>query len=139
MIAPEIHHDPDCGTSRNVLAILRVAGEPVVIEYLREGWIRPQLPGRLAAAGPTPRAALRVSNAPAEAMGLTDPEVPDDALLDAMVAHPILVNRPIVCTPLGVRLSRPSEAVLEIMERRPRGPVLREDGMPIPGSDGAPA
>ena len=139
MIPPVIHHNPDCGTSRNVLAILRAAGEPVVIEYLREGWTRPQLQGLLAAAGLTPRAALRISNSPAEAMGLTDPEVADDALLDAMVAHPILVNRPIVCTPVGVRLCRPAEAVLEIMERRPEGPVPRGDGTPIPGAGGAPA
>ena len=139
MIAPVIHHNPDCGTSRNVLAILRAVSEPVVIEYLRTGWTRPQLLALFAAAGLTPRAALRVSKTPAEAMGLTAPDVADDALLDAMVAHPILVNRPIVCTPLGVRLCRPSEAVLEIMERRPDGPVAKKDGTPILGPGGAPA
>lgn len=139
MIAPVIHHNPDCGTSRNVLAILRAVSEPVVIDYLRTGWTRPQLLALFAAAGLTPRAALRVSKTPAEAMGLTAPDVADDALLDAMVAHPILVNRPIVCTPLGVRLCRPSEAVLEIMERRPDGPVAKEDGTPILGPGGAPA
>ncbi len=130
---PVIHHNPDCGTSRNVLAILQ-AGEvaPVVVEYLVEGWTRAQLLALLAAAGLTPRAALRLSKSPAAALGLTDPAVSDDALLDAMLEHPVLVNRPIVCTPKGVRLCRPSEAVLEIMETRPKGPIYKEDGTKIP-------
>ncbi len=139
MIAPVIHHNPGCGTSRGALAILRAVSEPVVIEYLQVGWTRAQLLGLLAAAGLTPRAALRVSGSPAEALGLTAPDVPDEALLDAMVEHPILVNRPIVCTPLGVRLCRPSASVLEIMEVRPTGPVAGPDGAPILGPGGAPA
>jgi arsenate reductase len=138
MIAPVIHHNPDCGTSRNVLAILRAVCEPVVIENLKAGWTRPQLVALFAAAGLVPRDALRVSKSPAEEMGLTAPGVTDEALLAAMVAHPILVNRPIVCTPLGVRLCRPSSAVLEIMERHPDGPVAWEDGTPIPGIGGTP-
>ncbi len=139
MIAPVIHHNPGCGTSRNVLAILRAVSEPVVIPYLDTGWTRPQLIALFAAAGLTPRDALRVAKTPAQEMGLTDPGVADAALLDAMVANPVLVNRPIVCTPLGVRLCRPSRMVLEIMERRPDGPVSAEDGTPILGPGGVPA
>ena len=132
-MAVVIHHNPDCGTSRNVLAIIEAAGyAPSVIEYLKEGWTRPQLLGLFAAADLPPRAALRVSKSPAEALGLTNPEVPDEALLAAMLEHPILVNRPIVCTPRGVRLCRPSETVLDLLDRRPDGPILKEDGTPIP-------
>ena len=132
-MAVVIHHNPDCGTSRNVLAIIEAAGHaPTVIEYLREGWTRPQLLALFAAAGLTPREALRVSKSPAGELGLTDPAVPDDALLAAMLEHPVLVNRPIVCTPRGVRLCRPSEAVLDLLDRRPDGPVFKEDGTPVP-------
>lgn len=132
-----IHHNSDCGTSRNVLAILEAAGyAPVVIDYLRTGWTRPQLLGLFAAAGITPREALRVSKSPAAELGLTDPSVGDDALLDAMVAHPILVNRPIVCTPKGVRLCRPSELVLDLLERWPPGPFLKEDGTVLIDANG---
>ncbi len=124
-----IYHNPDCGTSRNVLAILRAAGiDPVVINYLTEGWSRGQLLGLFAAADLTPRTALRIARSPAEAMGLTDPAVTDAALLDAMVAHPILVNRPIVCTRKGVRLCRPSEIVLDLLDTLPPGPLAKEDG-----------
>lgn len=124
-----IYHNPGCGTSRNVLAILRAAGaEPEVIEYLSEGWTRAQLLGLFAAAGLTAREALRVSKSPAEEMGLTAPDVTDAALIAAMVAHPVLVNRPIVCTPKGVRLCRPSETVLDLLEQMPPGPLAREDG-----------
>jgi arsenate reductase len=113
-----IHHNPDCSTSRNVLAIIEAAGEtPVVIDYLTTGWTRPQLLGLFAAAGLTPRQALRETRSPAAELGLLAPGVSDDTLLDAMVAHPILVNRPIVCTPKGVRLCRPSELVLDLLER----------------------
>lgn len=123
-----IHHNPDCGTSRNVLEIIRKSGtEPVVIDYLSEGWTRPQLLALFAAAGLTPRTALRVSKSPAEAMGLTDPAVSDDALLEAMLEHPVLVNRPIVASPRGVRLCRPSETVLDLLERWPAGPLYKED------------
>lgn len=124
-----IHHNPDCGTSRNVLAIIRAAGyEPTVIEYLVEGWTRSQLLTLFAAANITPQQALRIARSPAEEMGLTAPGVGEDQLLDAMVAHPILVNRPIVCTPKGVRLCRPSEVVLDLLERVPPGPFAKEDG-----------
>lgn len=127
-----IHHNPDCGTSRNVLGIIRAAGyAPVVIDYLTEGWTRPQLLALFAAAGITPREALRVARSPAEDLGLTGDGVADDQLLDAMLAHPILVNRPIVCTPRGVRLCRPSQMVLDLLDRMPPGPLTKEDGQLI--------
>lgn len=132
-----IHHNPDCGTSRNVLAILRAAGyAPVVIDYLTEGWTRPQLLALFAAAGLTARAALRTTKSPAEALGLTAPDVSEAQLLDAMVAHPVLVNRPIVCTPRGVRLCRPSEQVLDLLDRLPPGPLFKEDGSPLIDAQG---
>jgi arsenate reductase len=132
-----IHHNPECGTSRNVLGIIRAAGyDPVVIDYLTEGWTRPQLLALFAAAGITPRQALRVARSPAEEMGLTAADVTDNQLLDAMVAHPILVNRPIVCTPKGVRLCRPSEVVLDLLDRMPPGPLAKEDGQMIIDAEG---
>ncbi|MCR8726027.1 arsenate reductase (glutaredoxin) [Frigidibacter sp. ROC022] len=132
-----IHHNPACGTSRNVLAIIRAAGEtPVVIDYLAEGWTRAQLLGLFAAAGLTPREALRVSKSPAAELGLTDPAVADEVLIDAMIAHPVLVNRPIVCTPKGVRLCRPSQAVLDLLDQRPKGPLYKEDGTMILDAEG---
>ena len=124
-----IHHNPNCGTSRNVLAIIEAAGyEPVVIQYLETGWTRPQLLGLFAAADLTPRAALRTTKSPAEELGLLDPDVDDETLLSAMIEHPVLVNRPIVCSPKGVRLCRPSEAVLDLLELLPPGPLHKEDG-----------
>jgi arsenate reductase len=124
-----IHHNPDCGTSRNVVEIVRAAGyEPTIVEYLKTGWTRSQLLALFAAAGLTPRTALRETKSPAEKLGLLDPFVGDDALLDAMIAHPVLVNRPIVATPMGVKLCRPSETVLDLMERWPPGPLFKEDG-----------
>lgn len=127
-----IHHNPDCGTSRNVLAIIAAAGyAPVVIDYLREGWTRPQLLALFAAAGLTARKALRETKSPASELGLLDPSVGDDALIAAMIAHPVLVNRPIVATPKGVKLCRPSEAVLDLLERWPPGPFAKEDGSPL--------
>ena len=132
-----IHHNPDCGTSRNTLAIISAAGyTPTVIEYLKTGWTKPQLLGLFAAAGLTPRSALRVSKSPAEALGLTDPNVSEEALLDVMVEHPILVNRPIVCTSKGVRLCRPSEAVLELLDKLPPGPFHKEDGSLLIDAEG---
>lgn len=132
-----IHHNPDCGTSRNVVGIIRTAGyEPQVIEYLKEGWTRPQLLALFAAANLTPRQALRVARSPAEAMGLTALEVSDDQLLDAMLQHPILVNRPIVCTPKGVELCRPSETVLDLLDKLPPGPLAKEDGQLIIDAEG---
>ncbi|WP_386170265.1 arsenate reductase (glutaredoxin) [Sulfitobacter pontiacus] len=132
-----IHHNPDCGTSRNVLAIIKASGvEPVVIPYLDTGWTRGQLLGLFAAAGLTPRSALRVKRSPAEALGLLDPDVDDEALLAAMLEHPILVNRPIVCTPKGVRLCRPSEAVLDLLDHLPPGPLTKEDGSLLIDAEG---
>lgn len=124
-----IHHNPKCGTSRNVLEIIRAfAEEPVVIKYLETGWTRAQLQGLFAAAGLTPRAALRTSKSPAEELGLTDPSVSDDQLLNAMLEHPVLVNRPIVCTPKGVALCRPSEAVFGLLDVPSGAKHTKEDG-----------
>lgn len=132
-----IHHNPACGTSRNVLDIIRAAGEePVVIDYLAEGWTRPQLLALFAAAGLTPRQALRTTKSPAAELGLLDEGVTDDALLAAMIAHPVLVNRPIVATPRGVRLCRPSELVLDLLEKLPPGPLYKEDGEMIVDAEG---
>ncbi|MEX2519608.1 MAG: arsenate reductase (glutaredoxin) [Paracoccaceae bacterium] len=112
-----IHHNPACGTSRNALEIIRASGEePVVIEYLETGWTRPQLLALFAAADLTPRAALRTTKSPAEELGLLDPAIDDETLLAAMIEHPVLVNRPIVCTPKGVRLCRPSETVRDLLD-----------------------
>ena len=127
-----IHHNPECGTSRNVLQIVEAAGyEPVLIDYLREGWTRGQLVALFAAANLTPRAALRTTKSPAAELGLLDESISDEALLDAMLVHPVLVNRPIVVTPKGVRLCRPSEAVLNLLDRLPIGPIYKEDGSVI--------
>lgn len=124
-----IHHNPDCSKSREVLGIIEATGyRPTVIEYLKEGWTRPQLMALFAAAGLTPRAALRRSRSPAEELGLLDETVSDEALLDAMLEHPVLVERPIVCTRKGVRLCRPPEAVLDLLDRWPPGPFARVDG-----------
>ena len=97
-----IHHNPGCGTSRNVLKIIQAAGyEPTVIEYLETGWTRPQLLALFAAADLGPRDALRTTKSPAEELGLLDPDVSDETLIASMLEHPVLVNRPIVCTPIG--------------------------------------
>jgi len=127
-----IHHNPDCGTSRNVLKIIRASGtEPVVIDYLRSGWTRPQLLALFAAAGLTPRQALRATKSPAAELGLLAEGVADETILRAMLAHPVLVNRPIVASPRGVRLCRPSESVLPLLDRLPPGPLYKEDGQMI--------
>ena len=123
-----IHHNPDCGTSRNVLEMIRASGEePIVIEYLKTGWTRPQLQGLFAAAGLSPRDALRTTKSPADDLGLLDPSVNDEALMEAMLIHPVLVNRPIVCSPRGVALCRPSEEVLPLLDNPPAG-FVKEDG-----------
>ena len=123
-----IHHNPDCGTSRNVLEIIRnFAGEPTVIEYLKTGWTKPQLLALFAIANITPRDALRTSKSPAEELGLTDPAISDEALLDAMIEHPILVNRPIVCTPKGAALCRPSEKVFALLDVASGTSFTKED------------
>lgn len=124
-----IHHNPDCGTSRNVVKIVLAAGyEPVIIEYLKTGWSREQLLGLFAAAGLSPRTALRTTKSPAADLGLLDPAVTDETILDEMLTHPVLVNRPIVCSPRGVRLCRPSETVLDLLDRLPAGPLFKDDG-----------
>ncbi|RZJ94507.1 MAG: arsenate reductase (glutaredoxin) [Brevundimonas sp.] len=123
-----IHHNPDCGTSRNALAMIEAAGyAPTVVEYLKVGWTRAHLQSLLAVMGAAPRDILREKGTPAADLGLLDAGVSDDALLDAMVAHPILVNRPIVATPGGVALCRPSEAVLALLDKAP-GSFVKEDG-----------
>jgi arsenate reductase len=127
-----IHHNPACGTSRNVLTIIEDAGySPIVVDYLNEGWTRSQLLGLFAAANLTPRQALRTTKSPAEELGLLDESVSDDILLDAMLVHPVLVNRPIVCTEKGVGLCRPSEKVLDLLPSWPSGPYFKEDGEQI--------
>ena len=127
-----IHHNPDCGTSRNVVALVEACGyTPVIIEYLKEGWTRPQLLALFAAAGLTPRSALRETKSPAKELGLLEPGISDETILVHMLAHPVLVNRPIVCTPKGVRLCRPSEIVLHLLDRLPSEPFLKEDGTPL--------
>ena len=123
-----IFHNPACGTSRNSLAMIRAAGyEPTVIEYLKAGWTRQQLDELLAAMRLRPRDILREKGTPAAELGLLDAATTDDQILDAMVAHPILVNRPIVVTPKGVKLARPSEAVLDLLDRQPAS-FTKEDG-----------
>lgn len=132
-----IHHNPACGTSRNVVEIVRAAGyAPTLIDYLETGWTRPQLLALFAAAALTPRTALRETKSPAAELGLLDPHVGDDAILAQMLAHPVLVNRPIVATPKGVRLCRPSEVVLDLLERLPPGPFHKEDGALLIDADG---
>ena len=132
-----IHHNPDCGTSRNVLQIIKAAGyNPTVIEYLKEGWTKPQLLALFAAANLTPKTALRVSKSPAEELGLLDENVTDEAILEAMLEHPILVNRPIVSTEKGVKLCRPSEQVLTLLAQWPKGELYKEDGEMILNAQG---
>ena len=134
-----IFHNPACGTSRNTLAMIRAAGyEPTIVEYLKVGWSRPQLEQVLASMNAEPRDLLRDSGTPARDLGLLDPGVTDDQILNAMVDNPILVNRPIVITPKGARLARPSEAVLPLLSRRPEsftkedGEIVRPDRPPRP-------
>jgi arsenate reductase len=111
-----IYHNPNCGTSRNVLAAIRAAGHtPTVVEYLKTGWRHEQLADLLERLGSTPRDILRVRGTPAEDLGLTAPDAAADAILDAMVAHPILVERPIVVSPTGAALCRPMERVLALL------------------------
>lgn len=132
-----IHHNPDCGTSRNVLRIIEDAGyTPTVIPYLDVGWTRPQLLALFAAADLTPRDALRRTKSPAESLGLLEDGVNDDTIFEAMLDNPVLVNRPIVCTAKGVKLCRPSEAVLDLLDQWPSGPYAKEDGEVIINADG---
>lgn len=124
-----VFHNPDCGTSRNVVRIVEAAGyTPTVIEYLKTGWTKPQLLALFAAAGISPRDALRTKKSPAVELGLTAPSVADEDIIEAMIAHPILVERPIVVTSKGTALCRPSEKVLDLLDRLPSGPFAKEDG-----------
>jgi arsenate reductase len=124
-----IYHNPDCGTSRNTLAMIRQSGaEPVVIEYLKTPPSRERIKELAAAMGIPMRALLREKGTPYGELGLADPKLSDDELIDVMLAHPILINRPIVVTPNGVKLCRPSEAVLEILPNPHIGRFVKEDG-----------
>lgn len=126
-----IFHNPNCGTSRNALAMIRAAGyEPEVVEYLKAGWSKARLKDLIATMGAKPRDILRIKGTPAAELGLDRPDVSDDAILEAMVAHPILVERPIVESPRGVKLCRPSEAVLSLLDRQPPG-FAKEDGQVV--------
>ena len=133
-----IHHNPDCGTSRNVLRIIEAAGyTPTIIDYQREGWTRPHLLTLFAAAGVTAREALRETKSPAADLGLLDTTITEDQLIAAMIAHPILVNRPFVATPRGVKLCRPDSAtVLDLLDQWPTGPFHKEDGALLIDADG---
>jgi len=124
-----IYHNPACGTSRNTLAMIRQSGEePVVIEYLKTPPSRAELVTLIAAMGLTVRDVLREKGTPYDELGLGDPDLTDDQLLDRMMEHPILINRPIVVTEKGVRLCRPSELVLDILPNPDIGPFTKEDG-----------
>ena len=123
-----VFHNPACGTSRNTVAMIQAAGyEPKIVEYLRAGWTHDQLRDLAREAGLPLRALMREKGTPAEALGLLADDVSEDRILDAMVEHPILVNSPIVVTPKGVKLCRPSEVVLDLLERRPER-FTKEDG-----------
>lgn len=133
-MAVTIYHNPDCGTSRNTLAMIRQSGiEPTVIEYLVTPPDRATLADLMRRAGLTPRQLLREKGTPYSELGLADPGWTDDALIDQMLAHPILINRPLVVTDRGVRLCRPSEVVLEILHNAAIGRFTKEDGDVIDG------
>ena len=134
-----IYHNPACGTSRNTLALIRSSGiEPTVIEYLQTPPSKTRLVELLRDMGICPRALLREKGTPYQELGLDQPHWTDDDLLGLMLAHPILINRPIVVTPLGTRLCRPSETVLEILPSAQKGPFTKEDGEVIVRADGKP-
>ncbi|PRY08179.1 arsenate reductase (glutaredoxin) [Paraburkholderia sp. BL25I1N1] len=132
-----IYHNADCGTSRNTLAMIRNAGiEPEIIEYLKNPPDRDTLKDLIERAGLTVRTALREKGTPYDELGLADTTLSDEQLLDAMLAHPILINRPIVVTPLGVRLCRPSEIVLDILPAGQQSAFAKEDGEQVTDSTG---
>jgi arsenate reductase len=127
-----IYHNPQCGTSRNVLAMIRNSGEePEIIEYLKSPPTREELVELIARMEISPRDLLRRKGTPYDELGLDDPHLTDDELIDLMLKHPILINRPIVVSPLGVKLCRPSEAVLDILPNPQRTPFAKEDGAPV--------
>lgn len=136
-VAVTIYHNPACGTSRNTLALIRNADvEPTVIEYLKTPPDRPTLQDLLRRMGITPRALLREKGTPYAELGLSAPHWTDDELIEQMLAQPILINRPIVVTPWGVKLCRPSEAVLDILPLPQKGPFAKEDGEPLIDANG---
>ncbi|MDP3551011.1 MAG: arsenate reductase (glutaredoxin) [Novosphingobium sp.] len=124
-----IYHNPECGTSRNALAMIRNAGiEPHVVEYLKTPPSRALLESLIARAGISPRALLREKGTPFADLGLSNPDLTDADLIDAMMAHPVLINRPLVVSPLGVKLCRPSEEVLDLIPAAQRAAFAKEDG-----------
>ncbi len=132
-----IYHNPACGTSRNTLAMIRNAGiEPHVVEYLKTPPSRALLVELIDRAGITPRDLLREKGTPYAELGLADASLTDGALLDAMIAHPVLINRPLVVSPLGVRLCRPSEAVLDLLPEPQQGAFAKEDGEQVVDASG---
>ena len=127
-----IYHNPECGTSRNTLAMIRNAGiEPHVVEYLKTPPVRTLLVQLIKRAGLTGRALIREKGTPFAELGLGNPALSDDELVDAMMAHPILINRPLVVTPIGVKLCRPSEVVLDILPGPQHGAFAKEDGQAV--------
>ncbi|QWP77538.1 arsenate reductase (glutaredoxin) [Lysobacter sp. K5869] len=132
-----IYHNPDCGTSRNVLGLIRNSGEePTIVEYLKTPPNRSRLEALIAAMGLPVRAVLREKGTPFLELGLDDPTWSDEQLIDFMLQHPILINRPIVVTPLGTRLCRPSEAVLDILPQSQQGAFSKEDGEVVVNAEG---
>ena len=132
-----IYHNPECGTSRNTLAMIRNAGiEPHVVEYLKTPPSRALLVGLIDRAGITPRDLLRLKGTPYAELGLGDTSLSDNALVDAMMAHPVLINRPLVVSPLGVKLCRPSEAVLDLLPEPQQGAFAKEDGEQVVDASG---
>ena len=132
-----IYHNPECGTSRNTLGLIRNAGiEPHVVEYLKTPPSRALLVELIDRTGMTPRELLREKGTPYAELGLGDTALSDDALVDAMMAHPILINRPLVVSPLGVKLCRPSEAVLDLLPGDQRGAFAKEDGQQVVDASG---
>jgi arsenate reductase len=132
-----IYHNPNCGTSRNTLAMIRNTGvEPRVIEYLKHPPTREVLMDLIAKSGLTVQQAIREKGTPYAELGLDNPALTDDELIDAMLAHPVLINRPFVVTPEGVRLCRPSELVLDILPLPQKGPFTKEDGEVVIDANG---
>ncbi|WP_324036910.1 glutaredoxin-dependent arsenate reductase [Aeromonas caviae] len=137
MSAITLYHNPECGTSRNTLALIRNSGvEPTIIHYLETPPSRDELVALIAAMGMPVRDLLRKNVPPYEALGLAEERFSDDELIDAMLAHPILINRPIVVTPLGTRLCRPSEVVLDILPDPQQGEFAKEDGEQVVDGQG---
>ena len=137
MTSTRIYHNPQCGTSRNVLALIRHAGiEPEIVEYLKTPPDRTTMLALLSAMQMTPRQLLRRKGTPYDTLGLDDATLTDDALIEAVLAHPILIERPIVVSPKGTRLCRPSETVLELLPAGPLPPFSKEDGEVVIGENG---